>query len=87
MVEADFGPAVDGTDPTDMILVLQDDRPIGLMQSYRISDNPEWLAALPVVDHHGDAVGIDYLIGELDATGRRIDTQMFGLFTDRIWSQ
>lgn len=86
-VEADFGPAVDGTDPTDVILVFQDDRPIGLMQSYRIGDHPDWLAALQVVNPHEDCVGIDYLIGELDATGRGIGTEMIRLLTDRIWSR
>lgn len=86
-VEADFGPAVDGTDPTDLILVLSDDRPIGLMQSYRIGDNQEWLAALQVVNSHEDSVGIDYFIGELDATGHGVGTGMIRLFTDRIWSQ
>jgi hypothetical protein len=43
-------PAVDGTDPTDLIVMLEGNRPIGLIQSYRIGDNPEWLAVLQAVD-------------------------------------
>lgn len=49
-VKAEFGPAVDDTHPTDVILVLQNDRPIGLMQSYLIGDHPEWLGSLQVVN-------------------------------------
>ena len=86
-VENDFGPAVDGTDPTDLILVSLDDRPIGFMQSYRIGDIKEWLAALQVVNPQENSVGIDYLIGELDATGHGIGTEMICLFTDQIWIQ
>ena len=84
-VEADFGASVDGTDPTELLLVFEEGRPIGLIQSYRIGDNREWRGALRVVGPSDDAVGIDYLIGEPDATGRGLGTAMIRLFVDGIW--
>ncbi|HJQ90718.1 MAG TPA: GNAT family N-acetyltransferase [Acidimicrobiia bacterium] len=86
-VEADFGPAVDGTDPTEVILALANDQPIGLMQSYRLGDHPTWLTALNVVNPHEDSVGIDYLIGDPAATGRGLGTAMIRQFVDMLWSE
>ncbi len=40
-VERDFGPAVDGTDPTEMYVVLLGDRPIGFIQYSRFADFPD----------------------------------------------
>ena len=86
-VEADFGASVAGSDPTKLWLVFKGSRPIGLVQSYRIGDNPDWRDALSVVDASDDAVGIDYLIGEPDATGRGLGTAMLHLFVTDIWRQ
>lgn len=86
-VEADFGPSVDGTDPTVLALVLEEGRAIGLLQSYRIGDNPEWSATLDVIDPADEAVGIDYLIGEPDAVGRGLGTEMIRRFLEEIWGQ
>jgi len=86
-VEADFGASVDGSDPTKLLLVFEEGRPVGLVQSYRIGDNAEWRDALGVVSPSDDAVGIDYLIGEPDATGRGIGAAMLRLFIDEIWTQ
>ena len=86
-VEADFGASVDGSDPTKLSLVYEGSRPIGLVQSYRIGDNPDWRDTLGVVDPSDDAVGIDYLIGEPDATGRGLGTAMLRDFVDEIWTR
>ena len=84
-VEADFGPSVDGADPTEVLIVAEGGRPVGLVQRYRIGDHPQWHDALAVVDASADAVGIDYLIGEPDATGRGMGTAMIRQFVDDIW--
>ena len=71
-VAAEYGPSIDGTDPTELFVIEVEGRPVGFIQRYRISANPEWLVALrPAIDASA-AFGIDYAIGELDATARRV---------------
>lgn len=72
-VEAEYGPCIDGIDPTELFVIETEGQPVGFMQRYRISDNPSWAAALPA--DTGAAVGFDYAIGVLDATGRGVGTE------------
>ena len=71
-LEADYGPSIDGTDPTVLQLALTAaGRPFGFVQSYRYDDEPESRAALAaLVDVPSGALGLDYLIGEPDLQGR-----------------
>jgi aminoglycoside 6'-N-acetyltransferase len=74
-VETEYGPCIDGTDPTELFVIEAEGRPVGFVQRYRISANPEWLATLrPAIDASA-AFGIDYAIGDLDATARRIGSE------------
>jgi len=74
--EAHYGPALDGDDPTRMWVVEADGRPVGMLQDYRIGDHPEYalLTARP------DAVGIDYLVGDVDLVGTGFGTAMLHVF-------
>lgn len=92
-IERDFGPAVDGRDPTVMNLVLAADeqasaaRPIGLIQSYALSDHPEYvdeLSAVMVVPV--DAGSIDYLIGEAELRGRGVGRALIAAYVERVWA-
>lgn len=56
-------------DPTIYSIVMEDDRPVAMIQDYLIDDYPEWQNDVAVADTAG-AVGIDYLIGEPDSVGR-----------------
>lgn len=91
-IERDFGPAIDGTDPTAMYLVLSagdrdsPDQPIGLIQSYVLSDHPEYVDELSTVMAVPDDAGsIDYLIGEPDWRGRGVGRAMIAAYLDRVW--
>jgi aminoglycoside 6'-N-acetyltransferase len=64
-VEKEFGPCVDGVDPTLVFLTTLDQRPVGMAQTYRLSDNPDYEAAVGVAD----AAGMDLFIGEPDLLG------------------
>jgi len=76
-VEAEYGPTVDGTDPTRVYLGLSDGEPFGLIQVWRFADEPDSYAELSRVCHvPPGALGIDYLIGEPDARGRGLGTAM-----------
>jgi RimJ/RimL family protein N-acetyltransferase len=59
--------AMRGDDPTDYFIVELDGRPIGLIQSYRIDDHPDY-AAMVALDR--PALGIDLFIGEEELIGR-----------------
>ena len=91
-VERDFGPAIDGDDPTAMFIIeLLDDRSrpgraVGLIQSYRIGDHPEYVEELSAVMEVPSTAGsIDYLIGEPDCRGRGVGRAAIAAFVDRVW--
>jgi aminoglycoside 6'-N-acetyltransferase len=74
-VEAEYGPCIDGIDPTELFVIETEGEPVGFIQRYRISDNPSWAAALSVIGDPRAAVGFDYAIGVLDATGRGVGSE------------
>ena len=76
-VERDFGPSVDGAEPSEDHLVLLDGYPIGLVQYSRYEDYPEYLAELaPHLDVPAHAVSIDYLIGDPRQIGRGLGSRL-----------
>ena len=76
-LERDFGPSVDGDDPTEVFIATVGGRAFGLIQRHRIADAPDYerelraLWPLPV-----GALSIDYLIGEPDLRGRGLGSTM-----------
>lgn len=76
-VEADFGPVLDGRDPTEVELACAGGRPFGLLQRYTFADNPEYLQEFaPVYPVPDGALSIDYLIGEPAMRGRGVGAAM-----------
>ena len=59
-VEADFGPMVDGEDPTEAFVIEEDGWPIGLIQRYRFDENEAWDRTVAVGTAPRPAAGIDY---------------------------
>ena len=76
-VEAAYGPAVDGADPTEMFVVVIGGEPAGFTQRYLISDDPAWQAALGIER----AAGIDYLVGAPELIGSGIGPIVIDRFT------
>jgi aminoglycoside 6'-N-acetyltransferase len=73
--------AIEGRDPSDHYLILVDGRPVGMIQTYLVSDHPEWDALLNV----GEGVaGVDLLIGEDDLVGRGLGPEVLRAFTRDI---
>jgi len=58
--------ALDGRDPTEYFLIVLDGRPIGMIETYLVADNPDWGAT---IGEGEGAAGLDLLIGEGDAIG------------------
>src|SRR5690349_18635881 len=63
-VEARYGPAIDGDEPTQMFVIEIDGRPAGSIQTYLVSDYPDWIGDEPGV------AGVDLFIAEEELTGR-----------------
>lgn len=82
-VEAEFGPCVDGTDPTEVLLCLVDDEPVGLVQIYRLDDNPEYAEAVGLPS----AGGIDLFIGDGARRGTGLGPAIITAATKRIWAR
>jgi aminoglycoside 6'-N-acetyltransferase len=70
-----------GRDPTAYYLIVVDNRPVGLMETYLVSDNPEWEE---IVGPGEGLAGVDLLIGEEDATGRGLGPQVLAQFAREI---
>ena len=58
-------------------LIVVDGRPLGMIQTYLVSDHPEW----EEVVGPGELAGVDLLTGEEDATGRGLGPQVLEQFT------
>ena len=63
----EYRAAMRGEDPTDLYVISLDESPIGVLQSYRIDDHPEYAAQVAL---GRPAIGIDLFIGEHDLVGR-----------------
>ncbi len=86
-VEATYGPMIDGGDPTEGFIVVNQGRPIGFMQRYRLEDNPQWQQSVAVGIGSLTAAGIDYLIGEEHATGKGLGPQMIAALVEDSWAR
>lgn len=82
-IEAEYGPCVDGDDPTRVFIIEEDQRAIGLIQCYRIADDPEWDRAMGVPA----AAGIDYLIGDPADCGRGLGTEVIRIFGQTVFAR
>jgi aminoglycoside 6'-N-acetyltransferase len=68
-------------DATEYFLIVIDDRPVGMIQTYLVSDNPDWAE---LIGEGEGAAGLDLLIGEEDATGRGLGPRLLQEFTREI---
>jgi RimJ/RimL family protein N-acetyltransferase len=74
-------PAIEGSKPTDLYLILSEDRPAGLIQTYRVSDYPEYRELVAVED---GVAGVDLLVGELELTGRGFGSEALSRFVSDV---
>jgi aminoglycoside 6'-N-acetyltransferase len=84
-VEAKYRPCIDGDDPTELFVITESGRPIGMIQRYLMADEDEWSTAFADILDVSNAAGIDYLIGEPDAVGRGIGTAAIAMFVESIF--
>jgi RimJ/RimL family protein N-acetyltransferase len=74
----EYLPAIERRDPTDNFLILLGERPVGMIQTYLVTDYPEWEEILHVGP---DVAGVDLFIGEAEETGRGLGVAILRAFT------
>jgi aminoglycoside 6'-N-acetyltransferase len=84
-VEARYGPAIDGEDPTELFIAGADGTEFGMLQRYRLADEPEYLAALLPAGATPASSSIDYLIGDQSLTGRGLGPALIELVAADTW--
>jgi RimJ/RimL family protein N-acetyltransferase len=74
-------PAIEGKEPADHYIVLLDEQPIGFVETYLVSDYPDYAALVGV----GEGVaGLDLLIGDEELTGRGIGSDLIRRFVEEV---
>jgi len=86
-VEADYGPMIDGADPTEGFIAMRDGRAIGFIQRYLLADYPEWQRAVAVGVGVIPGLGIDYFIGDESMTGQGLGPQMIAAMVTASWTR
>jgi aminoglycoside 6'-N-acetyltransferase len=81
-VEKEFGPCVDGTDPTEVFVALEGGTPIGLIQIYRLADNPDYQRAVGV----DDGAGVDLFVADADRRGQGLGPRLIAQAVALIWA-
>jgi aminoglycoside 6'-N-acetyltransferase len=85
-VEAQFGPVVDGTDPTQVMIALLDEDPIGLLQRYRLDDEPEFGPELAAVyEWSPGTISLDYFLVADALRGQGLGPRMIAEFVAASW--
>jgi aminoglycoside 6'-N-acetyltransferase len=73
--------ALAGRDRTRYFLIVLDDRPVGMIETYLLRDEPEWAG---LIGEGPDGAGVDLFIGEEDAVGRGVGPQVLEQFAREI---
>jgi aminoglycoside 6'-N-acetyltransferase len=79
-VSKEYGDCTRGDFKTRVFVVQDEAKPIGIIQTFRLSDYPEEDACYPL----RGAVSIDYFIGEEEYVGHGVGTQMIEQFIEAV---
>jgi aminoglycoside 6'-N-acetyltransferase len=74
---AEYRRALEGREPTEHFLIEVDGRPVGMIQTYLVSDYPEWEE---VVQVGAGVAGVDLMIGEADQIGSGLGPEVLAQF-------
>jgi aminoglycoside 6'-N-acetyltransferase len=73
--------AVEGRRDVEQYLIVEDGRPVGMIQTYLVADHPEWGEAVGV---EPEAAGVDLFVGEEDAVGRGLGPRVLEQFAREV---
>ena len=74
-------PAIEGSEPTDLYLILSNGLPVGFIQTYRVSDYPEYRDLVAVEE---GVAGVDLFVAEPELTGRGFGSEALRRFVADI---
>jgi aminoglycoside 6'-N-acetyltransferase len=74
---AHYLPAIRGEEPTDHYVIVVDGRDVGMIETYLVSDHPEWES---IVEVGQGVAGVDLLIGEEDLVGHGLGPAVLRAF-------
>jgi len=77
-VESAYGAAIDGAEPTRMFVIEVDGAAAGSIQTYLVSDYPEWIGDEPGV------AGVDLFIADEALTGRGLGPRILTEFARTV---
>ena len=80
-MQAEYGPRIDGSEPTHVFLIEYGGQPIGWIQWYRWADYSRHAALLGA---EPDAAGIDLAIGEAGMLGRALGARAIRAFVETV---
>jgi len=73
--------AIEGRRDVEHYVIVEDGRPVGMIQGYLVADYPEWGELIGV---ELEAAGVDLFIGEEDAVGRGLGPEVLGRFAREV---
>jgi RimJ/RimL family protein N-acetyltransferase len=79
--EAHYLPTIEGIEPTDHYIALLDGEPFGLIQTYLVSDYPDYAA---LIGEGEGTAGVDLYIADRSNIGRGLGTEMLRRFVEEI---
>jgi RimJ/RimL family protein N-acetyltransferase len=74
-------PSIEGRDPTNLYLIVDDDEPAGFIQTYAVAGYPEYRDLVGVED---GVAGVDLFIAQEERTGRGLGSEALRLFVEEI---
>jgi aminoglycoside 6'-N-acetyltransferase len=80
-VLAHYVPAIEGTKPTDLYVMMLGDRAAGFIQTYLVSDYPEFARR---VDVGRDVAGVDLFLADEEQTGKGLGSETLRTFVREI---
>jgi aminoglycoside 6'-N-acetyltransferase len=80
-VVSHYLPAISGTDPTDLYVIELGGEPAGFIQTYLVSDYPEYAALVDAGEH---VAGVDLFLANADQTGRGLGSRALDAFVNDV---
>jgi len=74
-------PAIEGSEQTDLYLILSEGLPVGFIQTYRVSDYPDYRDLVAVEE---GVAGVDLFVAEPELTGRGFGSEALRRFVADI---
>lgn len=73
--------ALEGRRDVEHYVILEDGRPVGMIQTYRVGDHPDWGE---LIGAEPEAAGLDLFVGEPAAVGRGLGPEILREFARSV---